>query len=214
MKTLVVLAEGVADRPQEELGGRTPLESARTPSLDRIALEGRLGRLAPAPEGLRPEEGAFALSMFGVDPREHPDVARRPQMLLVMAGSPPSISAITNRTVGVNTNTGAIPFTVGDNLTPATSLVVGGNSSDTSLVPNANIVFGGSGLNRTVTVTPAAGQSRVTVITVTVTDGDGLSASAAFTLTVGSHAPGVFIWNGPGAGNGCEKWRISSSQAV
>jgi len=74
VKTLVVLAEGVADRPQEELGGRTPLESARTPSLDRIALEGRLGRLAPAPEGLRPEEGAFALSMFGVDPRDHPDV--------------------------------------------------------------------------------------------------------------------------------------------
>jgi 2,3-bisphosphoglycerate-independent phosphoglycerate mutase len=74
-KTLVVAIEGAADRPQEELGGRTPLEAAQTPTLDRIAREGRLGRLVPVPEGLRPEEGAFALSLFGLDPRAHPDAA-------------------------------------------------------------------------------------------------------------------------------------------
>lgn len=132
--------------------------------------------------------------------REHLDATLRPQLLLLLAGSPPAIGSITNRTVGVNTNTGAIAFTIGDNATPAASLVVRGDSSNPGLVPEANIVFGGSGSNRTVTVTPAANQSGVATITVTVTDGDGLSAGTAFTLTVGSHAPGILIWNGPGAG--------------
>src|SRR5207249_1545247 len=54
MKTLIVVAGGAADRPQEELGGRTPLEAAQTPMLDRLAREGRLGRMIPVPEGFRP----------------------------------------------------------------------------------------------------------------------------------------------------------------
>jgi 2,3-bisphosphoglycerate-independent phosphoglycerate mutase len=74
MKTLVIVLAGAADRPQEELGGRTPLEAAQTPTLDRLASEGRLGRMVPVPEGLRPEEGAFALALFGLDPRDYPDV--------------------------------------------------------------------------------------------------------------------------------------------
>ncbi len=68
MKTLVVVAAGAADRPLEDLGGRTPLEAAATPSLDRVASEGRLGRLVPSPPGLRPEAGAFALALFGLGP--------------------------------------------------------------------------------------------------------------------------------------------------
>ncbi len=68
MKTLVVVAAGAADRPLDELGGRTPLEAAATPVLDRIAREGRLGRLVPAPAGRNPEDGAFALALFGLDP--------------------------------------------------------------------------------------------------------------------------------------------------
>ena len=69
MKTIVVIAAGAADRPQEDLGGRTPLEAAQTPALDLLARDGRLGRLVPCADDLRPEEGAFALSMFGLDPR-------------------------------------------------------------------------------------------------------------------------------------------------
>lgn len=74
MKTLVVVAAGVADRPQEELGGRTPLEAAQTPSLDKLARDGRLGRLVPCGEDARPEEGAFALACYGLDPRAYPEV--------------------------------------------------------------------------------------------------------------------------------------------
>ena len=64
-----------------------------------------------------------------------------------------------------------IAFTVGDAETAAGSLTVSGSSSNPTLVPNANIVFGGSGANRTVTVTPAANQNGTATITVTVSDG-------------------------------------------
>jgi formylglycine-generating enzyme required for sulfatase activity len=80
---------------------------------------------------------------------------------------------------------------VGDAQTAAGSLIISGSSSNTTLVPNANIVFGGSGANRTVTVTPASSQTGTATITVTVSDGS-LSASDTFLLTVNSAAPTGF----------------------
>lgn len=74
MKTLVVVAAGAADRPVADLGGRTPLEAAAMPVLARLAREGRVGHVAPAPAGMRPEEGAFALSIFGLNPRVYGDL--------------------------------------------------------------------------------------------------------------------------------------------
>ncbi|MFV1960182.1 MAG: phosphoglycerate mutase, partial [Planctomycetota bacterium] len=74
MKTVVVVAAGAADRPLEDLGGRTPLEAAQTPALDLVAREGRLGRLGTAPASMRPEEGSFALSLFGLDPLSYGEV--------------------------------------------------------------------------------------------------------------------------------------------
>ncbi len=61
---------------------------------------------------------------------------------------------------------------------------MGGASSNTTLVPNANIVFGGSGASRNVTVTPAANQFGTSTITLTVSDPDGGSAQEPFVLTV------------------------------
>jgi choice-of-anchor C domain-containing protein len=95
----------------------------------------------------------------------------------------PTITAISNRSINEDGNTGAISFTVADVDNATTALNVSGTSSNTTLVPNANIVFGGSGANRTVTVTPAANQSGTATITVTVNDGS-LNASTAFVLTV------------------------------
>lgn len=71
MRTLVLCLAGAADRPVEDLGGRTPLEAAATPHLDRLAADGRLGRVVPAPQGMRPEEVAFTLSLFGLDPASY-----------------------------------------------------------------------------------------------------------------------------------------------
>lgn len=100
------------------------------------------------------------------------------------ANTAPTISAIGNQAIAQDTATAPIAFTVGDAETTVASLAVAGSSSNTALVPAANIVFGGSGSARTVALTPAAGQSGTAVITVTVTDGGGLTASASFTLTV------------------------------
>jgi formylglycine-generating enzyme required for sulfatase activity len=103
----------------------------------------------------------------------------------------PTISDIAAQTITEGNNTGALAFTVGDAQTAAGSLIVSGSSSNTTLVPNANIVFGGSGANRTVTVTPASSQTGTATITVTVSDGS-LSASDTFLLTVNSAAPTGF----------------------
>ena len=108
----------------------------------------------------------------------------------------PTISDIANQTTTANTATGPLSFTVGDVETAAGSLTVSGSSNNTTLVPNGNIVFGGSGANRTVTVTPAANQSGTATITVTVSDG-ALTASDTFVLTVNcapDRGPGGGVW--------------------
>ncbi len=101
----------------------------------------------------------------------------------------PWLSNLTNRSVNQDTSTGAISFTVGDAQTAAASLVAAGISSLTTLVPNANIVFGGSGANRTVTITPAPGQTGTVAITISISDG-ALVARRTFNLEVASTAVG------------------------
>ncbi len=102
----------------------------------------------------------------------------------------PTITSISNQSTTQNTATSAIAFTIGDAETAAASLTLSGTSSNTTLVPNASIVFGGSGADRTVTVTPATNQTGTSTITVTVSDG-ALTANSAFTLTVISTAPTI-----------------------
>ncbi len=63
-----------------------------------------------------------------------------------------------------------VPFVIGDLETPAVNLAITTSSSDPALIPHANIVQGGSGANRTLTITPAPGQTGNAVITVTVSD--------------------------------------------
>jgi hypothetical protein len=95
----------------------------------------------------------------------------------------PTITDVTNKSTTEDTATPAIAFTIGDLETPAASLTVSRASSNTALVPLANVVLGGSGTSRTVTITPAANQSGTATITLTVSDGT-LTAGDAFVLTV------------------------------
>jgi len=92
-----------------------------------------------------------------------------------------SISTIPNQTTAQSTPTPAIPFTVGT--TSGNPLTVSVNSSDTSLLPVANIVVAGTGAARSVTLTPGHGVSGICTVTLTASDGIG-NASAQFTLTV------------------------------
>jgi hypothetical protein len=95
----------------------------------------------------------------------------------------PTISNIPDQTISQNSSTGPIDFTIGDIETTAGSLALSATSSDPTLVPNGNIVFGGSGANRTVRVTPALLRTGTATITVSVSDGTA-TASDSFVVTV------------------------------
>lgn len=69
MKYVVLLGDGMADEKLEQLGGKTPLQAARTPHMDRIAQCGKLGLARTVPAGLPPGSDVANLSVFGYDPR-------------------------------------------------------------------------------------------------------------------------------------------------
>jgi len=104
--------------------------------------------------------------------------------LTVTDNQPPSISAIPDQTLAANSSTGPVNFTINDGVAAAASLTLARDSDNLTLVPLNNIVFGGSGSSRTVTVTPASGQQGSARITVTVSDGTN-PASRSFLVTVG-----------------------------
>ena len=68
MKYIVMLGDGMADYPVEALEGRTPLEAAKKPNIDRLARGGELGMARTVPEGLRPGSDVANLSAMGYDP--------------------------------------------------------------------------------------------------------------------------------------------------
>ncbi len=68
MKYAIVIPDGAADEPQESLGGRTPLQAAKTPEMDRIAHEGVLGLSSNVPDRFLPASDVATLSLFGYDP--------------------------------------------------------------------------------------------------------------------------------------------------
>ena len=68
MRTLLLVADGLGDRPVPELEGMTPAEAARTPHLDRLASEGICGLLAPIAPGIRAGSDTAHLALLGYDP--------------------------------------------------------------------------------------------------------------------------------------------------
>lgn len=69
MKYIVVLGDGMADQPLEELGGKTPLEYAQTPQMDALAKKGSIGMVRTVPEGMSPGSDTANLSVLGYDPK-------------------------------------------------------------------------------------------------------------------------------------------------
>jgi 2,3-bisphosphoglycerate-independent phosphoglycerate mutase len=68
MKIAVLLGDGMADSPVDELDGRTPLQAAVTPHLDALAREGTLGTAVTVPAGYPAGSDVANLSVFGYDP--------------------------------------------------------------------------------------------------------------------------------------------------
>ncbi len=61
----------MADRPLKELGGRTPLQAAFKPNMDRLAREGIIGSVRTIPEGFHPGSDIANLSILGYDPKKY-----------------------------------------------------------------------------------------------------------------------------------------------
>ncbi len=70
-KYVIIVPDGAADQPLEELGGKTPLEAADIPNMDRISAEGRLGLVRTVPEGFEPGSDVAQMSLLGYDPHRY-----------------------------------------------------------------------------------------------------------------------------------------------
>ena len=68
MKYVIVIPDGAADEPQEELGGRTPLEAANTPAMDALAAQGVVARACHTPHSLPAGSEVGNMSLLGYDP--------------------------------------------------------------------------------------------------------------------------------------------------
>jgi len=71
MKYIVVLGDGMADEPIEQLGGKTPLAYAKTPVMDALAKVSEIGMVHTIPQGMSPGSDTANLSVMGYDPKEY-----------------------------------------------------------------------------------------------------------------------------------------------
>jgi 2,3-bisphosphoglycerate-independent phosphoglycerate mutase len=70
MKYIVVLGDGMADEPLDELGGKTPLMAASTPQMDYLAARSQIGLAYTIPEGMKPGSDTANLAVLGYNPKE------------------------------------------------------------------------------------------------------------------------------------------------
>lgn len=71
MKYVIILGDGMADEPIEELGGKTPLEYARTPVMDDLAGRSEVGLACTIPQGMKPGSDTANLAVLGYNPRQY-----------------------------------------------------------------------------------------------------------------------------------------------
>lgn len=71
MKYLVVLGDGMADEPIEEIGGKTPLMYAETPGMDALAHKSEVGLAHTIPQGMKPGSDTANLAVLGYDPKKY-----------------------------------------------------------------------------------------------------------------------------------------------
>jgi 2,3-bisphosphoglycerate-independent phosphoglycerate mutase len=68
---ILLVGDGMGDYPLAELGGRTPLEAASTPHMDRLALYGEMGTVSTIPPGMEPGSDVANMSLLGYDPGKY-----------------------------------------------------------------------------------------------------------------------------------------------
>jgi 2,3-bisphosphoglycerate-independent phosphoglycerate mutase len=70
-KYVLIVPDGAADTPQEIFGGKTVIEAADTPNIDKIAIEGRQGLVYTVPKGMQPGSDVAMMSLLGYDPQKN-----------------------------------------------------------------------------------------------------------------------------------------------
>ncbi|QDS91740.1 Calx-beta domain protein [Roseimaritima multifibrata] len=176
----------VVGDPETEVGD---LAVTATSSNSALVPEGNIvfaGSGANRTATITPAPNQFGTTTITITVTDQEGLTATDNFLLTVdsVNDAPTISSVANQSTSEDLETGAIAFTIGDLETTVGDLTVTATSSDTTLVPNANILLGGSDANRTVTITPAENQTGSTVITLTVSDG-ALTATETFALTVG-----------------------------
>jgi 2,3-bisphosphoglycerate-independent phosphoglycerate mutase len=71
MKYIMLVGDGMADRPVKELDNLTPIEAARTPYMDYIARMGRSGNAITIPDRLQPASDVANMALLGYDPNKY-----------------------------------------------------------------------------------------------------------------------------------------------
>ena len=71
MKLIYIIIDGMGDQPVKELGGKTPLEAAKTPQMDSLAKNGKTGLMYTVGKGMAPESDVAVVSVLGYDPFQY-----------------------------------------------------------------------------------------------------------------------------------------------
>ncbi|HAH87451.1 MAG TPA: phosphoglycerate mutase, partial [Armatimonadetes bacterium] len=71
IKYIMLISDGMADRPLPELDGKTPMQVAKKPNMDFLAANGRVGAVNTIPEGMDPGSDVAAMSLLGYNPQEY-----------------------------------------------------------------------------------------------------------------------------------------------
>jgi len=137
--------------------------------------------------------GRHLLSAVARDIAGQQFTAAAVEVLVNNSNAAPKISRIANQTLDAGQSTLPLGFTVSDEETTARSLTVSARSSNPNLVSPANIIFGGSGSNRTVVVSPEPNQFGEATIVVSVSDG-AATTSTSFILKIKPAITPPFIY--------------------
>lgn len=151
--------------------------------LQNLRLEGngrdRTLSLRPAPD----QHGSAVIGLIVRDP-QGAESRLELKVRVLPVNDPPQLGRIADQRIFVNQELAPLAFLVADDETPPADLVVKGFSSNPLLVSEDNILFGGFGESRTLSVRPAQNLTGSTVITIKAYDGEKLESSTSFLLTV------------------------------
>ena len=140
---------------------------------------------------MTPADGVSGFSIVTLTVQDPDGLTATDSFAFIASGQspndPPTVSAIADQFIDEDTSTPVLAFTVDDEDTDPNDISVDATSSDQSIIPDGNITLGGSGMNRTISVTPAADQfGGPVVITISAADDEGGVGGQSFDVTVAS----------------------------